>query len=95
MATLLGTIGLSLDIIGVIWLFFCTSTKRIEAEVGYGLLREFTDEGSEWLESISFKDHLSNLGRLRLAVKRNRRNARLALGLVVAGFVVQLAGVWL
>lgn len=95
MATSIGTIGLFLDIVGVIWLFFCTSTKRIEAEISYGLIREVTDEDAEWPERFSFEEHLSKLEVLRLAVERNRRNARCALGLVVFGFLLQLFGGWM
>ena len=94
-AMLLGSFGLLLDIIGVAWLYLCTSTKRIEAELSYKLIRASTDEDGEWLESISFQEHLSKLDMLQLSIKRNRRNARTALGLILLGFVLQLVGGWL
>ena len=44
MGAMIGTVGLSLDIVGVVWLFFCASTKKIEAEMSCGAMRDFTDE---------------------------------------------------
>ena len=70
---LFGTAGLLLDILGVALLFVYTSTRTIEAELGYKIAQDFTDEGGEWLQPYSFQEHVERLERTRTHVAKNRR----------------------
>ena len=62
--TIPGAAGLLLDILGVALLFIYTSTRTIEAELSYKIVRELTDEGGEGLQPYSFQEHLKRLRRL-------------------------------
>ena len=84
-----------LDILGGGVLFVYTSTEKIEAELSYKLVREFTDEDGEWLHPFSFEEHMGRLERARTFVVRNRRRARAGLMLVGAGFLLQGVALWL
>ena len=86
------TIGLVMDILGILFLFFCTSTKRIEAEISYNMIKGFTDEakGREWVSSISYHEHQSQVAALGRKIGRNRRWVRFGIVLVFFGFLLQL-----
>ena len=94
-ASILGTAGLSLDILGVGILLFCTSISKIEAELTYKVVRAFTDEGGEWSQPYSFEEHLERLERSRTRVTKNRRRGWYGLVLVIVGFVLQGVAIWL
>jgi len=93
--TALTFVGLIFDVVGVGILFIYTSTKTIEAEFSYKLVREFTDETVEWLESYSFEEHKERLEFARRGVAKNRRRARGGLVLVMVGFILQAVAVLL
>jgi len=99
--------GLILDILGVTLLFFATTYRRIEEEFGYGLAQETVDmatvtvENPETGEVVTgvlepggqkiedLKRQLPDMGR---RVRGNHARARVGLGLIVSGFVIQLVG---
>ena len=89
----LASIGLLLDIVGVVILFICTATKKIEAETSYGVYQAFTDADGE-SERGEFDEHQKRMEKLLKSVKRNRRGSRLGLFLIVSGFVLQLVANW-
>ena len=93
--TILGTAGLLLDILGVALLLAYTSMRTIEAELSYKMVLESTDEGGEWLQPYSFKEHMARLERTRIRVAKNRRRARFGLGCVGVGFALQAVALWL
>ena len=54
--------GLLLDIIGVVILFICTSTSKIEAEMSYKIVKGMTPgPGEEWVHSIIYEEHNKRL----------------------------------
>lgn len=85
-------IGLVMDIVGIVFLFFCTSTKKIEAELSYNIVKSVTDEaqGREWLSSISYPEHQSQVASLGRRIRRNRRWAQFGIVLILIGFIFQL-----
>ena len=87
-------IGLAMDVLGVFVLFICTTTKKIEKELVYGILRDTTDRIVEWTESYSFQEHERKVSELKISVRRNRRFAKISLILLVAGFIFQLIGTY-
>lgn len=98
--------GLMLDILGVVLLFLATTHRRIEAELSYGLLKGTIDrmtktisdpETGETITVLMEPDpqtdevvrQLPVIGR---RVRRNHIRARVGLGLIVLGFIIQLVG---
>ena len=82
--------GLVLDMIGVVVLFFCASTKKIEAEISYGILKHFTDKAGEWVHSFSYEEHQRGMARLCKSIRRNRIGLKSGLVLIIVGFLLQL-----
>ena len=87
-------IGLSMDIFGVLVIYICTSTKRIEAEIVYRAMRDITDNIEELGESYSFQEHERRLSNSYDSVRRNRTFAKFGLILIVVGFTFQLIGTY-
>lgn len=85
-------IGLTMDIVGVLILFVCTSTRRIEAEIVYEAMRDITDETVEWGHSYSFQEHKRRMENSYRSIRRNRRFGRFGLILITMGFLLQLIG---
>ena len=82
--------GLLLDILGVAILFAKTSPRHIEAYISVRMLEEFTPgENEEWIHPYSYEEHLSRLSEARRRVVQTQMWTRGALGLIVAGFVLQ------
>ena len=82
--------GLLLDILGVAILFVKTSPRHIEAHISVRLLEELTPgENEEWVHSYSYEEHLRGLAEAQRRVVRTQMWTRGALGLIVAGFVLQ------
>ena len=94
-ASILGTAGLLVDILGVSILLFCTSIKKIEAELSYKVVRALTDEDGEWVLPYSVEEHEEASERTRTSVAKNRRRGRYGLVLVGVGFVLQGVAHWL
>lgn len=92
-ALVLETIGLSLDIVGVIVIFLYTSTKRIEAEIGYRLAQDTLERVIEWDKEVD--EWKEEMPKLKKSVDRTRRRTRGGLLLVIAGFFLQLVANWL
>jgi len=87
--------GVILDIVGV-WLLFRTSKpERIEAHWSVALVRHMTPKpGMEWGLPYSPAQHERSLNRAERTVRQNTCTARVALGLVLVGFVLQLLATW-
>ena len=88
-------IGLSFDIAGVLILVFCTSTKRIEAELFYKLVNCVADEKGEWVHSYSFEEHKKGMTKTYDSIRRIRVLEKFGLCLIIAGFLLQLIGAYL
>jgi hypothetical protein len=99
LGNLLGTIGLTLDILGVVFVYFLTKTKKIEAEIVTKAHRFLLDEaeGREWLGGIdgTIADRKTALQRAETRVKRNKWLLRVALGVLVLGFSLQILSLWI
>ena len=93
--TLITSLGLSLDILGVALLFFATSTRKIEAEINIGIMEHLLCEtkDGEWLYQYSFEERQQEIRAARQSVERHRWLQRVALALVMPGFVPQLVSV--
>ena len=92
-ALVIGTIGLILDIVGVIVIFLCTSTKRIETEISYRIAQDTLERVTEWDEEVD--EWKGAMPKWKQSVDRTRRRTRVGLLLVIAGFVLQLMANWL
>ena len=73
-------------------LFITTSTKRITHEISTGIMRYFTDPHGEWVGPTSFEKHERRLRQSEKIVETNRHRQKIALGLIIAGFSIQLIG---
>ena len=82
--------GLFLDILGVAILFANTSPRHIEAYITARMVEAFTPrEGGEWTHQCSYEEHLRRLSKSKRRVMQTQWWTRLALGLIVAGFILQ------
>ena len=82
--------GLLLDILGVAILFGKTSPRHIEAYISVRMLEEFTPgENEEWMHPYSYEEHLRRLSEAQRRVAQTQIWTRVALGLIVVGFVLQ------
>ena len=88
--SILPIIGLTLDIVGVLLLFFCTSTKKIESEMIYAAAESITSNPKR--ESSGSRDPYTPkyMGSWNTRVKRNRILQRVSIGLICSGFLLQL-----
>ena len=89
--------GLLLDIIGVSLLFWTSLPRRVEADIFVRMVSELTEDaiGKEWVHPYSFEEHKRRLARSEQAVRRNAHMSLFALGLILAGFILQLLEVML
>ena len=85
--SVISTIGLALDIVGVLLLLFATSQRLIEAT----LTVRAVDDG--WI-TISGDDEQTLVG-LRRSITFYRALCWLAVLLIAVGFGLQIAGQWL
>ena len=82
--------GLFLDILGVAILFAKTSPRHIEAYTTASMLEEFTPrEGEEWTHPYTYEEHLRRLSKSKRRVMQTQWWTRGALGLIIAGFILQ------
>ena len=90
-------IGLIIDIIGIIIIFICTSSRKIEADIVYRAMRHLTDEmtGGEWLYKESFETHQKRLDNTRKKVGKNTFYLRSGLIILILGIFFQLIGTYL
>ena len=90
--------GLLLDIVGVCLLLLTTSMKRIEAELAFNMMKLLTDAREERrqagalveLSELDSEEHKHRLSTTEQIVHRNHRWMRVALVLIVVGFLLQL-----
>ena len=80
-------IGLLLDIIGVIFLFISTKTKKIEAEFSHNIISHTLSRTIEW--SQEWEDANEAMPRLRKKIERNRKFTTTGLILIIIGFILQ------
>lgn len=92
---ILGTVGLVLDIVGVSILYVYASTEKIETELSYHLMSEFTTDGEEWLHPYSRQEHKERLEGMRTLVAKNRQRLQSGLMFVIVGFTLQAVALWL
>ena len=86
----IAVVGLLLDILGVAILFVKTSPRHIEAYITVRMLEGFTPgQNEEWIHPYSYEEHLRRLSEAKRRVVRTQMWTRGALGLIVAGFVLQ------
>ena len=85
-------VGLVMDMVGVVILFYCTTTRKIEAELANKIALDLADDPGEWLHEVSFANFKTGVASAYRSVQRNRMIARLGLVLIVAGFVLQWIG---
>jgi UPF0716 family protein affecting phage T7 exclusion len=85
--------GLVLDILGVAILFAKTSPRHIEAYITVSMLEGITPrENEEWTHPYSYEEHLRRLSKSKMRLMQTQRWTRGALGLIVAGFILQAIG---
>jgi hypothetical protein len=84
----LSSVGLVFDIAGVILLFwYAPPQPDLEEGVGIGLASQ-----TPLADGRTVAEHNVDVRRVR---QKHQRLSKLALGLIIAGFVVQLIAVWL
>lgn len=89
-STGIAVLGLLLDILGVAILFVKSTPRHIEAYISVRILEEFTPgENEEWIHPYSYGEHLGRLAEAGRRVVQTQMWTRGALGLIVAGFVLQ------
>ena len=87
----LAVAGLVLDILGVAILFAKTSPRHIEAYITASMVEYFTPrENEEWTHPYSYEEHQRRLSNSKKRVMQTQRWTRGALGLIIAGFILQV-----
>ena len=86
LAMVLSVLGLTLDIVGVLILFVCTSTRKIESEMLYPLMEEMTREPRE-LTGSDDPYTPEYMCKWRKSVKTNTTWTRVAMGMICVGFI--------
>ncbi|WP_423918553.1 hypothetical protein [Candidatus Poriferisodalis sp.] len=94
-APVIGTAGLVLGVVGVILLYITTSQNKIEAELSYKIVREFTEPDGESLHPFTRDEHERRLERSRRRIASNDRRRQFGLGLVALGIIAQGVALWL
>ena len=88
--------GLLLDILGVAILFAKNSPRHIEAYIAVRMLKEFTPgENEEWMHTYSYEEYRRRLSEAQRRVAQTQIWTRGALGLIVAGFILQAVALML
>ena len=93
--TIVTGIGLVMNIIGVGILFVTTSSRKLEAELAFNLVKDCTNEGEEWLQPYSFEEHKRSLAIAEQRIRHNYRWQWSGLGLVILGVILQGLGLFL
>ncbi len=93
LSDLISTVGLALDIFGVLALLYATSQKNIDMAIGLAMYEELVyDREDFWLNEQEKQEYEQSATRTRGRLKWARRIYITSLILIVFGFGLQIFG---